>query len=67
MSDSMRRKSVSTRGASKQREVLQVPSIDCVVVDSQDVNLLTGDTRKIFVSNIQDRRQVSLGAHLDRF
>ena len=27
---------------------------------------LTGDTRKIFVSNIQDRRRVSLGARLDR-
>ena len=30
------------------------------------VNVLTGDTRKIFVSNIQDRRRVSLGARLDR-
>ena len=29
-------------------------------------NRLTGDTRKIFVSNIQDRRRVSLGARLDR-
>ena len=46
-----------------------VPKIDYVICGRPHIKLywiLTGDTRKIFVSNIQDRRRVSLGARLDR-